>query len=352
MKPCWKSFATWIGLACAIMVSAWGTASTRADDANAVELTSLRASLDRAIELLEAEDYAAYIEEFYSVEEYNFLSGSRRLTDEARHLAALPRFKERMLTALRIARDSEPHWSEEGTVAQFNVDLTAAADPDEPVEPMAEPSIPDVPGWGEDLDEVLSSALKALNEEDYHTFVERVFPAGEVVQMQSSNGMDLLLLKLETYPEMIETMRRDLEQCQSEGARIDGDVAEFKLTEGRQNPQIVRFQLVAGNWRLYDSISAVREEAEFIAAQSGSGEGDVVMLEFEQVGDAWRLPYDAPEEDEYYDPYYDEYYIDEGAYYDEEMALPAPAIEYDEPEFDDSEFDDLEATSPAVEEDE
>jgi hypothetical protein len=126
-----------------------------------------------------------------------------------------------------------------------------------------------------------------------------LFPAPEVAQMQSSDGMDLLLLKLETYPEMVQAMQRDLEQCQSVGGEIDGDVAEFTLTEGRLNPQTVRFQLVGGSWRFYDSITPVREEAEILASQAGSDGDDIVVIELEQVGDTWRFA--ASEEEEEYD---------------------------------------------------
>lgn len=262
-----------------------------ADD-EAENLASLRTAIDRAIELLEADDFEGYIEEFYSVEEYRQLRTGRRLTDEARHLAALPGFKDRMLTAFRAARESEPRWTNEAGVARFSINLTALAEPAPPAEataPAAELEVPDVAGWGDDLDQVLSSALSSLNDEDYATFVERIFPAAEVVHMQSSDGMDLLLLKLETYPEMPEAMQRDLEQCQSERAVIDGDVAEFTLADGRENPQTVKFQLVGGNWRFYDSITPVREEAAAIAAEAGGDGDDIVIIELEQIGNEWRF---------------------------------------------------------------
>ncbi len=262
-----------------------------ADD-EAENLASLRTAIDRAIELLEDDDFEGYIEEFYSVEEYRRLRTGRRLTDEARHLASLPGFKDRMLTALRAARESEPRWTNEAGVARFSINLTEIEEPADPAEatsPTTEPAIPDVAGWGDDLDQVLTSALSSLNDEDYATFVERIFPAAEVVQMQSSDGMDLLLLKLETYPEMAEAMQRDLEQCQSARAEIEGDVAEFTLTEGRQNPQTVKFQLVDGNWRFYDSITPVREEAAAFAAEAGGDGDDILTIELERIGNEWRL---------------------------------------------------------------
>lgn len=280
-----------------LLIAGFGPSEASADDDQAENLASVRASIDRAIELLEAEDYEGYIEEFYSVEEYERLQRGRRLTDEARHLGALPRFQEQMLAALRIARDSEPRWTDGDGVAQFTINLTAHAHPEteEPAANATQAAAPDVAGWGDDLDQVLASALEALNEEDYHTFVERLFPAPEVVEMQSSDGMDLLLLKLETYPEMVEAMQRDLEQCQSVGGQIDGNVAEFTLTEGRQNPQTVRFQLVGGNWRFFDSITPVREEAAVLAAQSGADGDEIIVIELEQIGDEWRF---APSEEE------------------------------------------------------
>lgn len=257
------------------------------DDEN---LSSLQASIDRAIELLEAENYTGYIEEFYPVEEYRRLRTGRRLTDEARHLAALPRFQERMLTALRAAREAEPRWSDGGAIARYTINLTAIAEPAEPApEQPDSPPIPDVAGWGDDLDQVLTSALAALNADDYETFVTHIFPAPEVVHMQSGDGMDLLLLKLETYPEMIEAMQRDLEQCQSASRTSDGDVTEITLTEGRDNPQTVKFQLVGGNWRFFDSITPVREEAAWAASQGSSDGDDVLTIELERIGREWRF---------------------------------------------------------------
>jgi hypothetical protein len=279
-------------LTSALLLAIWSRPAVSSADDEAENLASVRAAIDRAIELLEADNFEGYIEEFYSVEEYRRLRTSRRLTDEARHLAALPNFKDRMLTAFRAARDSEPRWSNEAGVARFSINLTELAEPDhagEEAVPVEEPVAPEVAGWGDDLDQVLSSALSALNEEDYATFVEHIFPAPEVVLMQSSDGMDLLLLKLETYPEMAEAMQRDLEQCQSAQAEIDGDVAEYTLTEGRENPQTVKFQLVGGNWRFFDSITPAREEAAAIAAEAGGDGDDVVIIELERIGDEWRL---------------------------------------------------------------
>lgn len=263
--------------------------TARADDEE--NLASLQSSLDRAIELLAAENYEGYIEEFYPVDEYRRLRSGRRLTDEARHLAALPRFQERMLNVYRIARESEPRWSDGGAIARFSINLTAHEEPTEPAvteEPQT-PAIPDVAGWGDDLDQVLASALAALNEEDYESFVEHIFPANEVVHMQSNDGMELLILKLETYPEMVEAMQRDLEQCQSAAGASDGDVAEFTLTEGRRNPQTVKFQLVGGNWRFFDSITPVREAATLVASSAGGDGDDIVTIEMERIGREWRL---------------------------------------------------------------
>jgi hypothetical protein len=263
-----------------------------ADD-EAENLESLRGAIDRAIELLEADDYETYIEEFYSVEEYRRLRTGRRLTDEARHLAALPGFKDRMLTAFRAARESEPRWSNEAGVARFSINLTELSEPADPAEttaPVVEPAVPEVAGWGDDLDQVLTSAIAAIEEEDYATFVEHIFPAAEVVHMKSSDGMDLLLLKLETYPEMAEAMQRDLEECLAAQTSIcEEGVAEFTLTEGRDNPQTVKFQLVGGNWRFYDSITPVREEAAAIAAEAGGDGDDILTIELERIGNEWRF---------------------------------------------------------------
>lgn len=290
-NPAWNGCSRFLSLM-AIAAACWTMPIAARGDDEAENLASLQAAIDRAIELLEADDFEGYIEEFYSVEEYRRLRTGRRLTDEARHLAALPGFKDRMLMAFRAARETEPRWSNEAGVARFSINLTALAEPADPAEataPVAEPAVPDVAGWGDDLDQVLSSALSALNDEDYATFVERIFPAAEVVHMQSSDGMDLLLLKIETYPEMAEAMQRDLEECQSARAEIDGDVAQFTLTEGRENPQTVKFQLVGGNWRFYDSITSVREEAAASAAEAGSDGDDIVIIELEQIGNEWRL---------------------------------------------------------------
>ncbi len=289
MRSRWMYFTCACLLSALLLLTGETQSTARADDEE--NLSSLQTSLDRAIELLEAENYEGYIEEFYPVEEYRRLRTGRRLTDEARHLSALPRFQERMVSVYRIARETEPRWSDGGAIARFSINLTDLEEPADPAvaEAPTTPTIPDVAGWGDDIDQVLASALAALNDEDYESFVEHIFPANEVVHMQSTDGMELLILKLETYPEMVEAMQRDLEQCQSAARTSDSDVTEITLTGDRRNPQTVKFQLVGGNWRFFDSVTPVREEAAFVASTAGGDGDDIVTIEMERIGREWRL---------------------------------------------------------------
>jgi hypothetical protein len=85
-------------------------------------------------------------------------------------------------------------------------------------------------------------------------------------------------------------MKRDLEECLAAQTSVcEEGVTEFTLTEGRRNPQTVKFQLVGGNWRFYDSITPVREEAAATAAETGGEKDDIVVIELEHVGNEWRL---------------------------------------------------------------
>jgi hypothetical protein len=158
-------------------------------------------------------------------------------------------------------------------------------------------------GYGDDLPKVLKAGLAALEAGEIESFIDHLFPAGELGRLQANNGKAKLVARLKKQPELIEQMRRDLKAWGELSAQFNAEktLATITLPAASDDPvpapRIVKFQKVTGSWRFFDNSTRVREE---MARQSrlvppklsypvGLGGADSHALLMEKLGSSWRI---------------------------------------------------------------
>ena len=156
-------------------------------------------------------------------------------------------------------------------------------------------SLSAAPGYGSDIAVVLESSVKDLQAEKYQSFVRKMFP--ESVQLQMNrNGVERgPLPALSPESPMVVYMLRDLTAMQQVKPKINGSTAVFLIprmsgangfsaeirSDGshQAGDREIRLSLVGGSWRFYDNPAGVE----------GVTGSRTYRMQFERIGDAWRL---------------------------------------------------------------
>ena len=164
-----------------------------------------------------------------------------------------------------------------GTVLEFK---------DTPLRPVA--------GLGSDLKKMLSDAVQLLENRQVAEFILTVYPLAELAELSERKAFENLLARLNSRPEMIAAMIRDLRDAATATPAIRDNEAMITL------PPLVpgdperkfRFQLVQGNWRLFDGNAESREEYRQlikgnIPAVTTPGVKGILLLT--RDGENWRM---------------------------------------------------------------
>jgi len=258
---------------------------------------------------LEGGDVVKFYEVYGPVDQFRALRDSGRLKSNPSSSPSSPDATRSLVEALKPFRNGEVRVDQEGLFARVtppsdNPDK-AAAEPELP-NPLASVASPHddkvaLVGYDDDLPQVLKAGLAALESGQIESFIDHLFPAGELGRLEAHNGKTKLVARLKKQPELIEQMRRDLKVGLEAPTQFNAakTLASITLPPAADDPvpapRIVKFQKVAGSWRFFDNSTPVREE---MVRQSRLlppklsypvSPWDVHELLLEKIGSNWRM---------------------------------------------------------------
>jgi len=280
--------------------------------------SAVRRTLDEAIALLEAEDLVGYYENFAPVDDLRAMRDRGRLL-QLRDVKA-PNEVNRILDLLKRFQGANFKMRPDGLTAELKVGPKKPDSPDGPDDPpdveanVADPDddkLQKAGGYGGDLPRTLDSALQALDRGEFESFIDALYPLGELGRLKAENGRGKLIAELKSRPEMVESMRRDLQHCKKNPAEFNSDktLATFTMpvaVKGAKPAQkTVKFQRVDGAWRFYDNSTPARRELARMARLKPAPLPEVTLLApqprnslkvpdketlvFERLGPVWRI---------------------------------------------------------------
>jgi hypothetical protein len=272
--------------------------------ATAAQITEIHRAIRETIAALEAGEFVKYYQDYAPIDDFRGLRNSGRLNS-----AYLPPARtEPLIATLKGFRDGDILVDADGSLARVTPHHDSeTAGPESPNPSALVPSPKDdkvtLVGYGDDLSQVLKAGLAALEAGEIESFIDHLFPAGELGRLQVKNGKARLVARLKRQTELIEQMRRDLRTAGAAAAEFNPEktLASITLPAASDNPEgasrIVKFQKVAGAWRFFDNSTPVREE---MARQSRlvppnlsypvAPAGTVIQaLVMEKIGSSWRL---------------------------------------------------------------
>lgn len=254
----------------------------------------LKADIARALQLLKDDQLETLIEDYYPVETVRTLRKRQAIANTASDLrrtkAILRRWEDRLTRSLS------------GRIEGNNDEASAYPAPPTAAPPNASSSpvpsaatLPDLPGYGDDLTVALKAAIADLKAKQYEAFLTHMLPIAEVVRLQEDQQLAFTVQQFELHPEMAPTMLADLETLLKGKLAITGDIASSELP-GRspgEKPRSVRLQRAGGSWRFFDQSAETREAIEQVKQRGSQMAADPAafdpLLKFERIRDHWRL---------------------------------------------------------------
>lgn len=239
-----------------------------------------------ALAYLDDGDFTGFVEQYYPPEHVRRLrempGGVAGFTEEwAKH----PTDVETLQTYVRFCSRHPAAEERGGTLARFDV----PTEEDSPANAAAD-KVP--PGLGDDLEVVLKSAISLLETGNLRGFVLNLFPEPEARRLQGSADLEDLILVLNDQQAMVSTMLADLITLQTLTPTVADGVAGFKqvvATARGDRIHTVRFQLINGNWRFYDNVSAARSRIDQFSPAALDIDRDRPVVRWEMLGSRWRL---------------------------------------------------------------
>ena len=192
--------------------------------------------------------------------------------------------KQRLLQAIKQVKRGKATSLESGWQAEVVFEET--------VEPG---SLTSAPGYGADIDTVLKSAIKDLKEERFEVFFRKILPESAQLQIERNGSERSVLLELEPKSPMVVYMLRDLAAMQRVKPMINNKTAVFmipqiahadgfattirSLSSHQPEDREIRLSIPGDSWRFHDNLAGV----------DGVTGKRTHRLQFERVGDSWRL---------------------------------------------------------------
>jgi hypothetical protein len=256
-----------------------------------------KAAVAEMIRKLSKGEYIDFIHQHSPIEEY--ISSFRGGRAGQVPFSALPQFLK-LSEALKNMQDAEIIVDPSGKIVQFvkQEELSKAERPQSRYSSAEKP--PD-PGYGDDLETAIQSALEDLQSENYEVFMSRMLPRSTVLMMKADERWDSMVEALSGDSPMIERMIEDLSTLVEARPVIEGATAEFTLpnlvsvTRGRTTEEVevgkrvIRFSLVEDSWRFFDSNANTTAELDAALNRDATGESLKSQLVLEKIGSDWRL---------------------------------------------------------------
>ena len=130
-----------------------------------------------------------------------------------------------------------------------------------------------VVGLGPDLVTALTRASRLLEDGQTAQFVRSVFPLAELARLSEEDAMERHLFRISSQPEMSAAMIRDLKAAAKAKIKLNGDLAEVAVPAllAGDNERILKFELVDGNWRLFDGGKESRALQKKLVSEPAGG---------------------------------------------------------------------------------
>ncbi|RLS55218.1 MAG: hypothetical protein DWH91_09855 [Planctomycetota bacterium] len=254
----------------------------------------LKADIARALQLLKDDQLETLIEDYYPVEAVRTLRKRKAIgntaSDLRRSKAILRRWEDRLTRSLSGRFEGN---NDEAFAYPAPPSAAAPNAPSQPVQSAV--TLPELPGYGDDLTVVLKAAIADLKAKQYETFLTHMLPVAEVVRLQEDQQLAFTASQFELHSELAPTMLADLETMLKGKLAITGDIASGELP-GRspgEKPRAVRLQRTGGSWRFFDQAAETREAIEQVKQRGSQMAADPAafdpLLKFERIRDHWRL---------------------------------------------------------------
>lgn len=259
---------------------------------------ALRADLAEAIQMLEKSQFELLTYDFMPAEMIRDMRSSvsrqyGRPDSRRTSFSAFPEpMKNQLIGELKAAQSGEITWNRDKSLVwiQFTT---------KPIEvvpaqksgyvPRSTAAAQAIDGLGEDVDEVLSQAVRLLESKRFAEFAGGMLPIDQAAELQSPEAVDRWVHRLKQNPTMVDAMIRDLKAAQSGTQRQTSDRVSV---ESKAAGVILQLEKVSGSWRLasmdaslqdaYQQMAHSEIAASIIPAQRGT-----VVLTFTE--NRWRL---------------------------------------------------------------
>lgn len=253
--------------------------------------TDLDSDLENAIQLIEKNDFAAFIDLYCPVDMLRRLRQQDLVDRAATVMKSQQRLKPQLLSLLKGLKGQSPKFDKSGGMAILEFDTSGG----NVEEFLGELNIPEsfdlkVTGLGSDLGRAITDATKLLEAEDISAFVDAVYPASELSRLQAPDSRKALLQQFKETPELAQSILADLKLLAAMKPVVskEGDVATFSIPGDEQHPKrAIKFQKVDANWRLFDdSPRVVKELSRQTKLKPGSS---ITIVQMERIGGNWRF---------------------------------------------------------------
>lgn len=266
-------------------------------------------SLKKSILALEEGDISEFYETYAPLVEFEEMKQRGILKME--RVPFLPREAQQWLTTLRGFAGISPKIEPDGLTAVFSLPTPKTSTSSEPQASPARPPLePQVgAGFGDEIHVVLEKGIAALQSGDYAAFVDKFYPAGELLRLELDGQKDHLINRLKNQSLLVTRMLADLKDCHGSLPQYNPDrtLVTFQIeplesldveslrseVHSRYGPaplKVFKFQMSGESWRFYDHTLEVLRGIERQSAQPLPFDADdAPRLEFEKIDGKWRL---------------------------------------------------------------
>ena len=323
-----------------------GTGQTKSKSA-AARQPELATDLDNAIQILEQNDFRAFLEQYAPVDVLRRLRQQDLVERAAAMMSSKPQTKQQLLAILKALRKQTPTFDKSRGLATMQFD-TLASGVEEIAGELHVPVTDDVKlvGLGADLNKVMEEATRLLEAGDVQAFVERLFPASELARLQEPGAMQDLVQQFKVTtgvptaprptalrpgglqpvgpqsvtpqpvgprpgglqaplgpaiaqpvpqqnqdsPNFLQAFQADFKRLQTLTPELTdkGQVAVFRIESQNQQPaRVIKFQKMGTDWRLFDD--AGRVIGELTRQSKLKPRSAVTTVQMERIGGNWRF---------------------------------------------------------------
>ncbi|MCA9095949.1 MAG: DUF1559 domain-containing protein, partial [Planctomycetaceae bacterium] len=168
------------------------------------ETVRLTDALKDAILALEEGDITRFYESYAPLAELEEMKNRGILKSEK--VPFLPRESQQWLTTLKGFQGIVPQVAPDGKSALIPLASGEKSDAEEQQAPPRQRQIEpnSGPGFGDRIHVVLAIAIAALETKDYSAFVEKIYPAGELLRLELDGQKQPLIDRLKNKPELVQ----------------------------------------------------------------------------------------------------------------------------------------------------